>query len=151
MTANMALLRANGAWQMWWPSVKGFQHHQIREEQLDSCKALDSVLQDILVSQLEKHQFHQCFIQLILIPPGGNQRVLVNSSLSKRPVTTGVPLASVLGLLLCDIFVGDMDSWIECTLNQFAHTRLCGTVNTREGMPSIRTWTGLRGGPVQTY
>lgn len=41
------------------------------------------------------------------------------------------PLVSVLGLVPCNIFVGAMDSGIECSLNQFANnTKLCGTVNT---------------------
>jgi len=43
------------------------------------------------------------------------------------------------------IFVGDMDSGIECTLSEFANnTKLCGAVD----MPSRGTWVGLRGGPV---
>ncbi|KAF4790614.1 hypothetical protein TURU_138719 [Turdus rufiventris] len=43
----------------------------------------------------------------------------------------GVPASVVLGLVPCNIFVGAMDSGIECSLNQFANnTKLCGTVNT---------------------
>ena len=81
-------------------------------------------------------------------------KVAVNGLMSKwRPVMSGICLQSVLGPVLFNIFVGDRDSGIECTLSRFADDiKLCGEVNTLEGrdVPSRRTVTGLRGGPVQT-
>ncbi|GAB0203106.1 cAMP-dependent protein kinase inhibitor alpha [Grus japonensis] len=53
-------------------------------------------------------------------------------------LTSGVPKGSVLGLPLFNIFVGDMDGGIECTLSKFANTKLCGAVNTLEGRDVIQ-------------
>lgn len=52
----------------------------------------------------------------------------------RRLLTSGVPQGSVLGLVLLNITVGDMDSKIECTLNKFSDdSKLCGVINTLEG------------------
>ncbi|GAB0203056.1 cAMP-dependent protein kinase inhibitor alpha [Grus japonensis] len=50
-----------------------------------------------------------------------------------------VPEKSVLGPVLFNIFVGDMDSGIKCTLRKFANdTKLCGAVNTLERRSAIQ-------------
>jgi len=76
------------------------------------------------------------------------QRVAVNNLMSKwRPVMNGVPQGSVLGLVLCNIFVGDMDSGIEHSLSKFANdTQLGHVVDLLEGRDTILT--GLSIGPV---
>ena len=94
---------------------------------LDLCRAFDPVLHDILVTKLEKNDFDgwtSCRIGNCL--DGHTQRAAVNSSVSRWRV--------VLGPVLFNIFVGNMESGIKCSLSKFADdTKLSGAVDVLEG------------------
>ncbi|KAK4814693.1 hypothetical protein QYF61_025519 [Mycteria americana] len=108
---------------------------------LDLCKAFDTVPHNILVSKLERHGFDGWTTRWVRNwLDSRTQRVAVNGSMSKwKSVTSGVLQGSVSGLALFNVFVGNMDSGIECTLSKFTNdTKLCGVVDMLEGRDAIQ-------------
>jgi len=108
---------------------------------LDFCKGFDTVPHNILVAKLERYGFGRWTTRWIRKQLDSCvQRVTVNGSVSKlKPLTSGVLKGSVLGSIVFSIFINDMDSGIECTLNKFADkTKLSGAVDMLEEREAIR-------------
>jgi len=121
---------------------------------LDLRKAFNPVSHKILTDQLLMHRLDEQTVRWTgNWTNGRTQRVLISSTKSRRrAVTSGVPQRSILGLILLNIFINDLDDGQSVPLASLQMTPDWQEwlIHQRVLLPSRRMSTSRRNRPVGT-